>query len=115
MSLRTGAVARRFIETWNSRDLDALLAMVTEECTFDSAHGGREPVTGKAQLRAAWSPALRRMTGEFVIRRLVEEGDVVVAEWDLIDGDRLVARGIDVLGVHEGRISSKSGYVKVPR
>ncbi|MEW6120135.1 MAG: nuclear transport factor 2 family protein [Pseudomonadota bacterium] len=58
------AFARDWIAAWNARDLDAVLAHYSEDCTFTSpfvarfagAPGGR--LAGKARLRAYWTAAL---------------------------------------------------------
>lgn len=58
------AFAKDWINAWNARDLDAVLAHYSEDCTFTSPFVARfagEPggrLTGKASLRAYWTAAL---------------------------------------------------------
>ncbi|MCD6707384.1 MAG: nuclear transport factor 2 family protein [Thiobacillus sp.] len=58
------AFAQDWIAAWNARDLDAVLAHYSEDCTFASpfvAHFADEPggrLAGKTSLRAYWAAAL---------------------------------------------------------
>ena len=58
------AFAHGWINGWNARDLDAVLAHYSEDCTFASPFVARfacEPggrLAGKARLRAYWTAAL---------------------------------------------------------
>jgi hypothetical protein len=107
------AVAAAFQAAWDAHDLDAVLALVTEDCAFDSARSAAAdpPVVGHAALRAVWAPSFATGGPAFEIEDRFAAGDRVVQTWTYRSGDRVV-RGIDVFRVRAGRISEKSGYVK---
>lgn len=58
------AFARAWIDAWNRRDAEAVLAHYTEDCVFTSPKAeritGRARVEGKAALRAYWQRGLER-------------------------------------------------------
>ena len=107
------AVVHAFTEAWDARDLEATLALVTDDAVFESArpgvHGAR--VAGIANLRAAWAASFAGASGAFEIEDTFAAGDRVVQLWRFLDGDRVV-RGVDVLRVRDGRVAEKFGYVK---
>ena len=52
------AVVEEFNKAWNDHDLSAALALISEDCVFEStapAPDGERAV-GKAAIRAAWAP-----------------------------------------------------------
>jgi ketosteroid isomerase-like protein len=72
------AFGRSWVEAWNRRDLDAVLAHYADACAFTSPKAllvtGHARLEGKAALRAYWEAALVRFT------RIVFRLDHVV--WD---------------------------------
>jgi ketosteroid isomerase-like protein len=60
------ATARRWIDSWNARDVEAVLAHFDEQVRFTSpkaaAITGRPLVEGRPALRAYWQAALERIT-----------------------------------------------------
>jgi ketosteroid isomerase-like protein len=79
-----GLDAQRFaaawIEDWNRRDFEAVLAHFREDCVFVSpkaaALTGRGTVDGKAALRSYWSAAIARANDlRFVLDRAVYAAD----------------------------------------
>jgi ketosteroid isomerase-like protein len=107
-------VVQAFQAAWDAHDLEATLALVTDDCVFESArpaaNGAR--VVGRDALRAVWGPSFAAPSGAFAIEELIEAGDRVIERWRFAAGDRIV-RGVDVLRVRDGRIAEKFGYVKV--
>jgi ketosteroid isomerase-like protein len=106
-------IAAAFQAAWDAHDLDAVLALVTEDCAFDSARSGPgdPPVAGHEALRAAWAPSFAKGGPPFEVEDCFAAGDRVVQLWVYRGGDRVV-RGVDVFRVRDGRICEKSGYVK---
>ena len=107
------AVAAAFAAAWDAHDLEATLALVTDDCVFESArtaaNGAR--VQGREELRRVWGPSFAAGGGAMEVEATFASGDRVVQQWRFVDGDRVV-RGVDVLRVRDGRICEKSGYVK---
>ncbi len=107
------AVVEAFNAAWDAHDLDATLALVTEDCVFESARPGVNGarVVGREALAAVWAPSFARGGEPFAIEDTIVAGDRVVQLWRFTDGDRVV-RGVDVLRVRDGLLAEKFGYVK---
>jgi ketosteroid isomerase-like protein len=106
-------VAEAFNAAWDAHDLDATLALVTEDCVFESARpaANGQRVQGRDELRRVWGPSFARGGAAMEIEALFAAGDRVVQQWRFVHGDQVV-RGVDLLRVRDGRISEKLGYVK---
>ncbi len=108
------AVAEAFATAWDAHDLEATLALVTDDCIFESARPGvnGERVQGREALRAIWGPSFAPGGGSMEVEETFGAGDHVVQRWRFV-ADGQVVRGVDVLRVRDGRICEKLGYVKV--
>jgi ketosteroid isomerase-like protein len=111
---RTLDVVRRFQAAWDAHDLEATLALVTDDCAFESARTGERAgrIEGREALRAAWAPGFAAAGGTFEVEELFAADDRAVQRWRYVDGTTEV-RGVDVFRVRDGRIAEKLGYVKV--
>ena len=116
-------VLDRFGAAFNGQDLDATLALMTEDCVFEST----APPDG---VRAEGKPAVRRAFGEFFAASAgahfdTEEqfaaGDRAVVRWRYTwpghDGTPGGApggyvRGVDVFRFRDGLVAEKCSYVK---
>ncbi|MGY3697883.1 ketosteroid isomerase-like protein [Bradyrhizobium sp. USDA 3240] len=64
---RLAALGRDWVDAWNARDLERVLAMYSEDTEMTSdripplGFGASGTVHGKAQLRAYWSAALAKL------------------------------------------------------
>ncbi|MFZ5575583.1 MAG: nuclear transport factor 2 family protein [Pseudomonadota bacterium] len=99
--------AQDWIAAWNARDLDAVLAHYSEDCTFVSPFVVRfagEPsgsLTGKARLRAYWITALAALpTLHFELVDVLEGVDCITI---LYRGHRGLAAEVCELGA-DGRV-----------
>lgn len=106
------AVAR-FDAAFARRDVDAVMAAMTEDCVFESTappDGAR--YVGPDAVRGAWTefftsaPDARFETEEQILC-----GDRVVSRWVYHFADGHV-RGIDVFRVRDGLVAEKCSYVK---
>ncbi len=108
------AVAAAFAAAWDAHDLEATLALVTDDCIFESArpevNGDR--VQGREALRSTWGPSFVAGGGTMEVEETFAAGDRVVQCWRFVAGTQVV-RGVDVLRVRDGKICEKLGYVKV--
>jgi ketosteroid isomerase-like protein len=107
------AVVSRFNQAWDAHDLDAALAMTTEDCVFDStspAPDGSRHV-GHAALAAAWKPIFDDRASSFTAEDSFAAGSRVVVLWRY-DWDGGHVRGIDVFTVRDGKVAEKLAYVK---
>ena len=106
-------VVTRFGEAWGAHDLEATLALVTDDCLFDAtgpAPDGTEH-RGKAALRAAWQPIFDDTEANFTAEDTFGAGTHVVQRWryDWAGGH---VRGVDLFLVEGGLVSEKRSYVK---
>ena len=103
-------VAAAFQAAWDAHDLEAALALVTDDCIFESARPGANGarVEGREALRATWAAGFAKGGEPFVIEDRFAAGDRVVQQWRYG-----IVRGVDILHVRGDRISQKLGYVKV--
>jgi ketosteroid isomerase-like protein len=94
---RTEAVeyAERWIDNWNRRDVEAVLAHFDEDVTFSSPTAvetvGAPVVRGKTALRAYWLAALQRVKSlRFSLLRVVwdSEGSELAIIYDRLVNDR---------------------------
>jgi ketosteroid isomerase-like protein len=106
-------VAQAFAAAWDAHDLEATLALVTDDCAFESARPGANGprVEGREALRRVWAPSFTAGGGSMEVEESFAAGDRVVQRWCFRDGDREV-RGVDVLRVRDGRVCEKLGYIK---
>ncbi|MGA8211230.1 MAG: nuclear transport factor 2 family protein [Nocardioidaceae bacterium] len=109
----TAEAVARFGEAFDRRDVDAVMAAMTQDCVFETTappDGDRHVGTGA--VRAAWTAFF------------LESADAVFeAEEQIIRGDRAIVlwryswegghvRGVDVFRVRDGRVAEKVSYVK---
>jgi ketosteroid isomerase-like protein len=109
----TRDVIDRFNAAWSDHDLDAALALCTEDCVFESTgpapDGQRHE--GKASVRSAWKPIFDDSRSRFETESIVAAADHVVQRWRYDWGDGHV-RGIDLFTVRDGKVAEKLSYVK---
>ena len=117
MAQQTGTgqvdVVGRFGAAWAEHDLDAALALVTEDCVFDAtgpAPDGARNV-GPEAIRKAWQPIFDDASSCFEAEETFGAGDRVVQLWRYTwDGGHV--RGVDVFKLRDGRVAEKLYYVK---
>jgi ketosteroid isomerase-like protein len=112
--LETAAgIVGRFNAAWNDHDLAAALALISENCVFESTSPkpDGERSVGHAAIRAAWKPIFDDVTSHFTVEDSFTDGSRVVQRWRY-DWDGGHVRGIDVITVSNGRVTEKLAYVK---
>ena len=106
-------VVKTFGAAWANHDLDAALALTTEDCVFDAtgpAPDGTRHV-GQDAIREAWKPIFDDPTSNFVAEEVFATADRVVQLWTYSWATGHV-RGIDVFLIREGKVAEKLSYVK---
>jgi len=83
------SVVRAWVEAWNDRDLDAVMALYSEECVTESplllklGEGGSPRLSGKAALRDYFARALASAGAiRFAPVHLLVDGEVAILEYD---------------------------------
>src|SRR4051812_30170129 len=90
-------VVDAFNEAWGAHDLDATVALLTDDAVFDAtgpAPDGRR-ATGPAAIRAAWEPIFADPDSLFEVEESFVTGDRLVQLWRYSWSGGHV-RGIDV-------------------
>ena len=113
MSDDTRAAIQRFHDALNSHDIDALAALVHEDCVFETTdppdgtrHVGRAAVLAACQEFFDQSPGAR-----FEMEDIVTVDDRALVRWRYDWGDGHV-RGVDVMRVRDGKVVETFAYVK---
>jgi ketosteroid isomerase-like protein len=106
-------VVDAFGAAWAAHDLDATLALVTEDCTFDATGPAPDGIrsVGPDAIRKAWQGIFDDTASTFEAEDTFAAGDRVVQLWRYSwDGGHV--RGVDIFRVRDGRVSEKFSYVK---
>jgi ketosteroid isomerase-like protein len=104
---------RLFDEAFNRHDLEALAALVTDDCVFeDTTPPDGRRLTGRDVVLEAWSEVMAGASEvRFMIEEMVTAGDRVFVLWRYSWGDGHV-RGVDVMRVRGERVAESFAYVK---
>jgi uncharacterized protein (TIGR02246 family) len=105
-------VVSRFGAAWGAHDLAATLALITDDCVFEStAPPDGERYVGRAAIAAAWQPIFDDRDSQFTVEASFVAAPRVVQYWryDWAGGH---VRGIDVFTVRDGLVAEKLAYVK---
>jgi uncharacterized protein (TIGR03086 family) len=106
----------RFNSAFGAGDLDAAIALVTDDIVFDSTSpapdGQRHE--GRAAVRTAWSDVLGTPGMSFTEEESFVSGDRAVVRWRYAweGSDPGYVRGVDVLRFRDGLVCEKLSYVK---
>ena len=106
-------VVDAFGVVWGRHDLDATLALGTDDCVFESTGPGPDGTRyeGKDAVRTAWQPIFDDPDATFESEEVFAAGDRVVQRWRYTWSDGHI-RGVDVFRVRDGLVSEKLSYVK---
>jgi ketosteroid isomerase-like protein len=109
----------RFENTFNTYDVDALMADMTEDCVFEhiapaAVSFGRHE--GQAAVRAVWVSLAEHFPGyRFEIEDVFGAGSRCACRWSMTwrlpDGGTGTARGADIFRVRDGKVAEKLTYV----
>ena len=110
----------RFADAWNRHDLDALMAMMADDCVFEASAGfqvdGRR-TEGKQAVRAAFAAVFEQFhDAHWANPRHFIAGQRGVSEWTFTgthnDGRRVEVNGCDLFTFTDGKIAIKNSYRK---
>ena len=106
-------VVERFGAAWGAHDLEATLALVTDDCVFDATGPAPDGIrhVGRAAIRKAWEAIFSDAASRFEPEETFAAGDRVVQLWRY-DWDGGHVRGVDVFRVRDGKVAEKLSYVK---
>jgi hypothetical protein len=106
-------VVDAFGEAWVAHDLDATLALVTDDCVFEATGPAPDGVrhVGLDAVRAAWREIFSDADSQFETEETIVADNRVVQRWCYTwDGGHV--RGVDLFKVRDGKVAEKLSYVK---
>lgn len=113
----TLATVAAFNDVFNAHDVDAVMALMTDDVVFESTSppdGDRHE--GAAAVRAFWEAFFAASpTSHFDAEDVTAAGDRCVVRWVHRwsgDGSEQHVRGVDLLRVRDGKVAEKLAYVK---
>src|SRR5262245_30251597 len=119
MTIGTREAVRRFNEAFGRQDLDAVMALSTDDTVLETTlpKPDGERLAGQAAVRRYWQAFFQgTRDGRFETEELFEAGDRCVVRWVFHwrepDGRPGHVRGIDVFRIRDGRVAEKLVYVK---
>lgn len=112
-------VVERFNQALNARDVDAMMALLTEDCVFENTAPAPDGVRyqGREAVRGFWLEFFRTSREPRIeIEELVAAGERCIMRWiyHWVDeqGCPGHVRGVDLYTIQDGRIAEKLSYVK---
>jgi hypothetical protein len=110
----TMAVIDQFNAVFNTHDVDAIMALFTDDCVFENTapfpDGTR--YEGQAAVRAFWKEFFASSPhAHFTTEDSFACGDRCAVRWRYSWGDGHI-RGVDIFRVRDGKVSEKLSYVK---
>jgi ketosteroid isomerase-like protein len=117
MTRATIEAVQRFNDALNSHDVDAAIALMTDDTVFESTSPpDGERYVGAAAVRAVWEQLFADApTAHFDTEEMIATGDRCVVRWMYTweeRGAQQHVRGVDVLRVRDGKVAEKLAYVK---
>ena len=110
---------QRFNDALNQHDVDAVMALMTEDCVFENTDPppDGERFEGHAAVRAFWEQFVRsspQAVFEFEETLACDDRGVVrwLYRWVDSTGATGHIRGVDIFRVRDGKVAEKLSYVK---
>jgi ketosteroid isomerase-like protein len=110
----TLATIDRFNEAFNRHDVDAVMALMTDDVIFEntSPPPDGERHQGQAAVRAFWDRFFAESPrAHFTAEEIFASGDRCAVSWRYSWGDGHI-RGVDLFRVRDGKVAEKLSYVK---
>jgi len=115
----TAVALERFSAAFGSGDVDAIMALMTDDVVFESTGPAPDGVRheGAAAVRAVWVDVFGNTPGAAFTEEesFVSEDRGVLRwrfDWTNQDGSPGHVRGVDVMHFRDGLVSEKLSYVK---
>lgn len=113
------ALLNRFNEVFNRHDVDAMMAMMTDQCVFENTYPPPDGTRyeGQAAVRAFWEDFFQSSPqAQIEIEDMFASDDRATQRWvySWVDAQGVAGhvRGVDVFRFEGGKIAEKLSYVK---
>jgi hypothetical protein len=106
-------VVAAFGVAWANHDIDAAIALISEDCVFDNTDPAPDGTRylGHSAIRSAWTPIFEDLSTQFDAEETFSAGDRVIQLWRYTWSDGHV-RGVDIYRVRDAKVAEKLSYVK---
>lgn len=107
-------VVNRFNDAFNRHDVDAVMALMTEDVVFENTNPAPDGMRSEGQdaVRKVWEELFASTPeAKFSSEEMFACGDRCVVLWRY-DFDGGHVRGVDIIKVKDGKIAEKLSYVK---
>ena len=119
LTASTQATVERFNEAFNRHDVDAVMALMTEDCVYDNTYPPPDgsKFEGQAKVRAFWKDFFKGSQDPRIeIEDIFGAGDRCAMRWTYRwsepDGQSHHIRGVDLYRIRDGKVAEKLSYVK---
>lgn len=119
LSAETLKVVEAFNRAFYGQDLDAVMALMTDDCVFENTAPAPDGTRwgGQAAVREAFAAFFRASPdAAFTVEEMFAAGDRCVVRWlyrwRADPGQQDHVRGVDVFRLRAGKIAEKLSYVK---
>lgn len=121
MPIYDEAFVRRFMKPWNDHDVEGAMALMSEDCLWETPRGPDPYGTrfdGAAAVRSAIANAFKTMPDiRYELVRCSFGPDLIVLELlvtgALADGGQVNFHACDVMAMRDGKVATKRSYRKV--
>lgn len=106
-------VVEVFGAAWGAHDLDATLALITDDCIFEATGPAPDGIrhVGRDAIRTAWQAIFDDTNTVFEAEETFASDDRFVQRWRY-SWEGGYVRGVDVVTVRGGKVAAKLSYVK---
>lgn len=115
----TLATVERFNDALNRHDIDAVMALMTDDCVFENTYPAPdgERHVGQQAIRSFWTEMLRgALVARFSTEEIFAVGDRCTVRWRYgytsSDGQSGHIRGADVFRIRDNQVAAKFAYVR---
>jgi ketosteroid isomerase-like protein len=115
----TASIIATYNDAFNRHDVDAIMAMMTDDCVFENTFPAPdgERYEGQQAVRAFWSRLFHDTpSAHFEAEDMFTTDDRCAVRWRYTwaspDGKRGHIRGVDIFRIRDGKVTEKLSYVK---
>ena len=111
-------VVHQFNDAFNRHDVDAIMALMTDDCVFENTRPAPDGTryAGQDAVRAFWQQFFANSPqARFEFTDLFAAGDRALVRWTyhwIKNGAAGHVRGVDVFRIRDGKVAEKLSYVK---